>query len=58
MADVFGQLGDLLAAANAPCSIAPNQTTALDDSYDLDYRVSIIACAMQALSTKGDSALC
>ena len=54
MADVFGQLGDLLAAANARLSIAPKVPTR-STIYDLDYRVSIIACAMQALSTKGDS---
>lgn len=54
MADVFGQLGDLLAAANAQLSIAPKVPTR-STIYDLDYRVSIIACAMQALSTKGDS---
>jgi len=54
VADVFGQLGDLLAAANARLSIAPKVPTR-STIYDLDYRISIIACAMQALSTKGDA---
>lgn len=49
MADVFGQLGDLLAAANAQLSIAPKISTR-STIYDLDYRISIIACAMQSLS--------
>ena len=51
MADVFGQLGDLLATANAQLSIAPKISTR-STIYDLDYRMSIVACAMQALSTQ------
>ena len=54
MADTFGQLGDILAAANAPLSIAPKVSTR-STIYDLDYRVSIVACAMHALSTTNAS---
>jgi hypothetical protein len=50
MSDVFGQLADLLAAAKAPLSIAPKVSTR-STIYDLDYRVAIVACAMQQLST-------
>ena len=50
MPDVFGQLGDLLSAANAHLSIAPKVSTR-STIYDLDYRLSIVACATQALST-------
>ena len=50
MADVFGQLGELLSTANAQLSIAPKVSTR-STIYDLDYRVSIVACAIQALST-------
>jgi len=50
MADIFSQLGDLLSAANAHISIAPKVPTR-STIYDLDYRLSILACASQTLST-------
>jgi hypothetical protein len=50
LADIFGQLGDLLVAANAHLSIAPKVSTR-STIYDLDYRLSIVACAMHTLST-------
>lgn len=49
MSEIFGQLGDLLTAANAQLSIAPKVSTR-STIYDLDYRLSIVACAMASLS--------
>lgn len=50
MPDIFGQLGDLLVAANAQLSLAPKVSTR-STIYDLDYRLSIVGCAMHTLST-------